>query len=700
MGSDEAFVPKDEEAEELFFDTIEEFPDSSNSSPGTLTDQEIDQTFSSAYQVWVSGSVSINRRREKFIQSMGLDLDLKPTVEPEHHESKSVNETMISSETVDEDQSSERAISDGEHPSLSSSSTQSSLSRWSSDSRDRSFDLGFDLSIKNMDNGTVFLIDEVARDGSLTRLHELGSNQMVTGAEFHSSFGSSQHVLNMMQKEESSSKHVVKGEKHNWLRRLGIRTHGKDITVHKAESDSVKSNSMREEAVVQRIKIHTRKKHWRELSEVYMCQEFKAHDGAILAMKFSPDGKFLATGGEDGCLRVWRVIECERNKGFDFHGDDLSSVYFTINENHQIVPVSGNGEKKDRHVKLHGSSTCVVIPERVFGIDEEPLQELRGHVGDVLDISWSKNKTLLSASADKTVRLWKIGCDSCLQVFAHKNYVTCVQFNPLNEDYFMTGSIDGIVRIWDISSSRVVNWIETKEIITAICFHPDEMKAMVGTMTGQCQLYDVSDNQLELKYEISLQGKKKSPHKRVTSLEFCPHDSTKLMVASADSIIRILEGSEVKFKYKGLKSHGNHVSASFTREGNHIISCTENSIYLLNSASRVTCSLPSTRDIRSSEQFLSERTSLAVPWNGAPETDLHLLISMQDDSHGTRGHATWPEEKLSPGSASPLTLSKSQFKYLKSACQSGTGTWGQVVVTAGWDGRIKSYQNFGLPVQA
>jgi WD40 repeat protein len=51
--------------------------------------------------------------------------------------------------------------------------------------------------------------------------------------------------------------------------------------------------------------------------------------------------------------------------------------------------------------------------------------------------------------------------------------VTCVQFNPSNEDYFMTGSIDGIVRIWDITSSRVVTWIETKEILTTICFHPD-----------------------------------------------------------------------------------------------------------------------------------------------------------------------------------------------------------------------------------
>lgn len=150
----------------------------------------------------------------------------------------------------------------------------------------------------------------------------------------------------------------------------------------------------------------------------------------------------------------------------------------------------------------------------------------------------------------------------------------------------------------------------------------------------------------------------------------------------------------------GLRNHGNHVSASFTREGNHIISCNENSIYLLNSASRVTSNFHHGKDIQSSEQFTSEHTSLAVPWNGAPATDLQLLVSMQDDTHGNSGNATWPEEKLSPGTASPLSLSRSQFKFLKVACQNGTDTWGQVVVMAGWDGRIKSYQNFGLPIQA
>ena len=40
-----------------------------------------------------------------------------------------------------------------------------------------------------------------------------------------------------------------------------------------------------------------------------------------------------------------------------------------------------------------------------------------GHEADVLDVAWSRSQFLLSASMDKTVRLWHISMDECLRVF-------------------------------------------------------------------------------------------------------------------------------------------------------------------------------------------------------------------------------------------------------------------------------------------
>ena len=51
--------------------------------------------------------------------------------------------------------------------------------------------------------------------------------------------------------------------------------------------------------------------------------------------------------------------------------------------------------------------------------------------------------------------------------------MTCVQFNPTDERYFISGSIDGKVRIWDVLDKRVVNWADTRNIITAVSYQSD-----------------------------------------------------------------------------------------------------------------------------------------------------------------------------------------------------------------------------------
>lgn len=51
--------------------------------------------------------------------------------------------------------------------------------------------------------------------------------------------------------------------------------------------------------------------------------------------------------------------------------------------------------------------------------------------------------------------------------------MTCVQFNPVDDDYFISGSIDGKVRIWVIPGCQVVDWIDVTDIVTAVCYRPD-----------------------------------------------------------------------------------------------------------------------------------------------------------------------------------------------------------------------------------
>ncbi|KAI3948606.1 hypothetical protein MKW92_025817 [Papaver armeniacum] len=214
-------------------------------------------------------------------------------------------------------------------------------------------------------------------------------------------------------------------------------------------------------AKVKRVRVRPLKKRSKEMSALYMGQEIHAHKGSILTMKFSPDGLYLASAGEDGIVRIPDI--------------DPSCVYFKVNHFSELAPLFAAKEKSGmfKSMRISSHSACVVFPPKVIRISDKPLHEFHGHNSEVLDLSWSNNKHLLSSSVDNTVRLWQVWQDQCLKIFSHNNYVTSVHFNPVNDDFFISSSIDGKVRIWTISGSQVVDWTDIKEIVTAVSYRPD-----------------------------------------------------------------------------------------------------------------------------------------------------------------------------------------------------------------------------------
>ncbi|CAF1699175.1 BnaC03g15010D [Brassica napus] len=444
--------------------------------------------------------------------------------------------------------------------------------------------------------------------------------------------------------------------------------------------------------VLSRVKVKHYKKQTKELSSLYQSQDIKAHNGSISAMKFSCDGKYLASSGEDGIVRVWKVTEEKRSK---LPRDYLnpSCMYFELNDLSQLKP-----NKTTEKFKKTSDSACVVFPPKAFRIMEKPLHEFRGHTCEVLDISWSKDNYLLSASMDKTVRLWKVGSNACLGVFPHNSYVTCVQFNPVNEDYFMSGSVDGKVRIWNIPGCNVVDWADVKDIISAVCYRPDGQGGVVGSLTGSCRFFNMSGEYLELDSQIHFHNKKISPNKRITCFQFLPQDPSKVLVVSADSKVRILQGNDVVRRYKG----------SPKSDGKYIVSaCEDSNVYIWSNGKESDSSsffYSQTKRIRSFERF-STNASVAATWCGFSDHNRTIpfssppCLSLKESGSVPKGNATWPEENLTENPLSSMTAS--QYKFLKSSYQRATSSslaWGMVIVTGGWDGRIRTFQNYGLPV--
>ncbi|CAN6929680.1 unnamed protein product [Brassica oleracea] len=658
--------------------------------------------------LWTMNPDSVTNRRHKFFQSMGFSFKKRDDViVPVSQPLNSVSEEE------------EKLLRNVSISSQSDTSSVSSLSRF---------------------RGGRFLDRAKHIDDRIFLTRDCSSNSSSIANEGLSESGSSSSRSADLQSSPSSryEDSPKKGGAKGWLKKLGVLTHLLDVDVDGDSDESSLGSSTRR----QLTRVQSFKKQFKELSSLCVGQEFSAHDGSIVVMKFSHDGNYLATAGEDCVVRVWTIGEEERRDSmFEVADSDSTSncVYFGMNDKSQIEPLNIENEKVEKSRRLlrkKSESTCAVLPSKVFTISETPQHEFRGHAGEILDLSWSDKGFLLSSSVDETVRLWRVGSsDECLGVFSHKSFVTCVAFNPVDDNYFISGSTDGKVRIWDASSVRVVDYTDVKEIVTALCYRPDAKGVVVGSMTGDCLFYHTIDNQLELDREISIHGgmkknKKKVPSKRITGFQFFPGDSDKLMVTSADSQIRIISGVDTICKLKkasSLRTTLSPTSALFTSDGKHIVSTIEDSgihVWDYSQPNKKAASPQKPKTIKSYEGFLSDNVSVAIPWLGQGKEEdsvcsfiadldkkfAHLPLPVRDCFSQVKGATTWPEEKLGvvAGSAaaaiSATASSRFKLRLLRSVCQNVNNTctphlWGLVIVTATWDGRIRVFHNYGLPIR-
>mmetsp|Transcript_26532 Transcript_26532/g.32105 ORF Transcript_26532/g.32105 Transcript_26532/m.32105 type:complete len:561 (+) Transcript_26532:71-1753(+) len=228
----------------------------------------------------------------------------------------------------------------------------------------------------------------------------------------------------------------------------------------------------------------------------------KAHSGPIWCMEFSSDGKFLATGGQDKQILVWEIIgknvksECILDND-DSSGSEGGSVATTGDE--------GRSSSLGCDIQLLSASPVLIFDD---------------HDADIIDISWSRTNFLLSASLDKTARLYHPSKPHCLQIFRHSDMVTSVHFHPNNDDYLVTGGFDRKVRIWSIKTGEVKDWTQVPDIVSVMRFTPRGDFVVCGLIHGQ--VIFLSAEGLRYYTQMACKNRRVSHKdgKKVTGLEF------------------------------------------------------------------------------------------------------------------------------------------------------------------------------------
>ncbi|PPD82282.1 hypothetical protein GOBAR_DD20786 [Gossypium barbadense] len=580
-------------------------------------------------------------------------------------------------------------------------------------------------TIKNLDNGEEFVVNEIREDGMWNKLKEVGTGRQLTMEEFEVCVGHSPIVQELMRRQnvEEGNKDnadlIVSGggvgvskskKKGSWFK--SIKSVANSVKGNKerrssderdtsSEKGGRRSSSATDDSQdvsfhgPERVRVKQYGKSCKELTALYKSQEIQAHTGSIWSIKFSLDGKYLASAGEDCVIHIWKVVGSDRKGELLMEKPEDGNFNLLLVANGSPEPIlSSPSTDYPPDKRRRGRSSIsrkslsldnIMVPETVFALSDKPVCSFQGHLDDVLDLSWSKSQQLLSSSMDKTVRLWDLTSKTCLSIFSHSDYVTCIQFNPVDDKYFISGSLDAKVRIWSIPDRKVVDWNDLHEMVTAACYTPDGQGALVGSYKGSCHLYNTSENKLQPKSQINLQNKRKKSHqKKITGFQFAPGSSSEVLVTSADSRIRVVDSSDLIHKFKGFRNTNSQISASVTANGKYVVCASEDSyvyVWKHEAGSRPSRNKGVTVT-QSYEHFHCKDVSVAIPWPGTwGLRDIQLDDNIDEVS--TANHPPTPVEEYS-GNEGSLSASGYTNSPLHGTISSATNSYFFDRISATW----------------
>jgi len=206
-------------------------------------------------------------------------------------------------------------------------------------------------------------------------------------------------------------------------------------------------------------------------------QHLSGHTEAIQSVAWSPDGKWLATGGFR-CLKIWDVSTWREVKNLSGSlVGNVTALAFAL-DNTTLFAADGQP----------GVSGFI---HRIAFEEGKITATWKAHEDTIYGLRLSPDgKSLVSGAADKLARLWNVA-DGKLVAFyeGHTNHVLAVAFNK-DATQLATAGADKEVKVWGVKSrEQDVTLGDKKVVYTALAWTPDGAALVSTTEKGGGSIY-------------------------------------------------------------------------------------------------------------------------------------------------------------------------------------------------------------------
>jgi WD40 repeat protein len=204
---------------------------------------------------------------------------------------------------------------------------------------------------------------------------------------------------------------------------------------------------------------------------------------------FSPDGKYIVSGSDDGAITLWNAMTGNAEKPLAGHSRSIRAVAFSP-DGRSIISGSGDGI-----IKLWDVITGDVQRTVVF-----PLQGQGKYSSEVSPIALSPDgQYMASVSIDGKLKLWDTMTGNVHRILSHNSQggLTSIAFST-DGKYIVSGSGDGTISLWDTTKQDLeIIPVRHTAPVSSVAFSQDGKYIVSSSYDGTIKIWDTTTGNLQ-----------------------------------------------------------------------------------------------------------------------------------------------------------------------------------------------------------